>query len=259
MVREKGIKMIRLEYSEHLGRKIRREDWENLGISTYTKLRETMQEGKLKKGLELIDYLQTEFKFVHDIYGDWAYSLLDFIAKKFGEEEIYVVLKENFELFTRARNPLTHSFTLEEIVQFDVENMRAHRCGVRELGNVTINDEKDRYVLIMDPCGSGGRMRRTGEIDGSPPRTGPPYNLGKTKKPYPWSWGKVGVPYYCVHCCVWYEIIPIEKRGYPSKITEFPEDPNKPCIRYYYKNPEYIPEEFFTKVGQKKDPSKFIK
>ena len=76
--------MIRLEFSEALDRKMRREDWDNLGISTYTKLKETLQQRKFSEGLDLVDYLHTEFKFIHDTFADWTYGLLDFIAKIWG-------------------------------------------------------------------------------------------------------------------------------------------------------------------------------
>jgi len=98
-----------------------------------------------------------------------------------------------------------------------------------------------------------------GGLDGSAPRTGQPLNLGKTTKPYPWSWNKTGVSYYCVHCCVFHEIMAIEKRGYPVRITECPvDDPMKPCRWYFYKDPNKIPSIFFERVGFKKDPSKFL-
>jgi hypothetical protein len=111
----------------------------------------------------------------------------------------------------------------------------------------------------FNPCGSGGRMRRIGEVDKTPPRTGKVFNLGVTKKAYPWSWGKVGVPYYCIHCCVFHEILPIEWRGYPIKITEYSDDPMAPCYWYFYKDPALIPDHYFTRIGKKKDPSKFKK
>ncbi len=108
--------------------------------------------------------------------------------------------------------------------------------------------------MVFDPCGSGGRMRRTGEIDKIPPRDGPPFNLGRTKKAWPWSWSKAGVPYYCVHCCIWSEIIPTELNGYPTRVTLWNEDPEKPCRWAFYKKPDLIPEEYFTRIGMKRDP-----
>ena len=95
-------------------------------------------------------------------------------------------------------------------------------------------------------------MRRPGELDGSPPRTKQPYNLGVTKKAYPWSWSKVGVSYYCTHCCIMTEIIPIERLGYPLIITEYPDDPKKDCRRIIYKQKKSVPEIYYTRVGKRK-------
>ena len=80
---------------------------------------------------------------------------------------------------------------------------------------------------------------------------------GTSKKAYPWTWGKVGIPYYCAHCCLELEILPIELRGYPLAVTEISEKPEDPCIHLLYKSPELIPEKYFTRVGKKKDVSKF--
>ena len=97
-----------------------------------------------------------------------------------------------------------------------------------------------------------------GPLDGSGSRVGSPYNFGKTSKPYPWSWGKANVPYYCTHCCLWHEVMSTEVRGYPLRITESPlDDYQQPCRSYFYKDPESIPQKYFERIGFKKDPSKF--
>ena len=104
---------------------------------------------------------------------------------------------------------------------------------------MSIKEEADRYILNLDPCGSLGRLWRTADV-------------GTTKKAYPWSWGSAGIPYYCVHCCLQSEIMPIEVRGYPIGIHEPPRSPQEPCVRYYYKRPELIPEKYFRRVGMRK-------
>jgi hypothetical protein len=104
--------------------------------------------------------------------------------------------------------------------------------------NVTVMEEEDRYVIKSDPCGSGGRLERT--------------DRNVTRKAYPWSWGKIGVPYYCTHCCMAWEIMPIELRGSPLKILLIPERAGDPCIHLLYKEPELIPEEYFTRIGKTK-------
>ena len=146
---------------------------------------------------------------------------------------------------------------LEEVVQIIAEAMRSHRSGPRERGNFKVKEDRKKYTMIMNPCGSGGRMMRTGELDKLPPRTETPYFFGKTKKPYFWSWGRKGVPYYCAHCCI-LEILDTETFGYPRKIILCPESPEKPCTWLFYKNPKDIPEVYFKSIGKEKDPGKFV-
>lgn len=253
--------MVNLVYSKVLGRKVRLDDWNEIGISTWTKIKEAIEAGRTQQALELVDYLNPESKTIHDLYCDWAYADLTFIAENFGEEQVYHALRYAFQTVgqTPLFKALLYARSLEETLQIVAETYRAHRIGRGEMGNFTIVDEGDRYMLTMDPCSSGGRMRQTGEIDGLPPRTGPPYNLGVTKKAHPWSWGKVGIPYYCLHCCVWSEIIPTERNGYPARLTLYSDDPYQPCGLVYYKNPADIPEEYFTRIGFKKDISRMKK
>lgn len=244
--------MVRLEYSEILRRKIRKDDWKELGVSTWVKIKEALKDVRLEEAESLVDYLIPEGKRLHDIYCDWVYGLLNYIGNKLGEEGIYDALRYTGELFWKPIIEIAPKFSVEEWVQINAETMRVHRCGPGEIGNIQIIEEVDKYKISFDPCGSGGRMRRIGEVDRLPPRTDPPYNLGKTKKPYPWSWSKIGVPYFCTHCCIWSEIMPIEILGYPLRVCEYSDDPNDPCAWVFYKKPELIPDIYFERVGKRK-------
>jgi hypothetical protein len=247
-----------LKYSEKLGRKvIAAEDIAEHGKSTFTKLKALIREGRTDDALELVDYLAHEGKGLHDLYCDWTYADLDYVAKQYGEDEARNLLHNARTVLNKVFYGRIGKMTVRETVEFFAEAMRAHRTGPGELGDFVLREEEDRYVMEFDPCGSGGRMRRVGEIDGTPPRTGPPLNLGKTQQAYDWTWGRAGVPYYCVHCSLWHEVMAIEAIGYPVKITEYSEDPNVPCVWIFYKDPDLIPERYFTRVGKTKDPSKF--
>lgn len=59
---------------------------------------------------------------------------------------------------------------------------------------------------------------------------------------------------YCSHCSLVNEILPIENFGYPNRITEYPENPGDPCTWYIYKDPDDIPEEYYTRIGKTKPP-----
>ncbi|MBA7665424.1 hypothetical protein ES703_73494 [subsurface metagenome] len=64
-----------------------------LGISTYDRLRDAVKAGDKEMALELIDYVQIEGKGLHDVYCDWTYALLTWIADNYGEEKPPEVLR----------------------------------------------------------------------------------------------------------------------------------------------------------------------
>ena len=113
---------------------------------------------------------------------------------------------------------------------------------VREM---TLTEEEDRFVLKLDPCNTGGRMRREG-LDN------PPINLGKVKKPVPESWDRTGISYYCAHCGL-HSLMGVEKGApHPTWIYRCPENPKDPCYQYCYKRTEDVPEAYFKELGLKK-------
>ncbi len=236
---------MKLVESKTFRRKIRTEDWSELGVSTLIKLKEAIEGGGKEDALELANYLKWEGKPLHDFLRDFAYGLLTYIGDNYGEEEIYKAYRYCGEALRKKSIMKMHTLPLNERVQIQAEVMRAHWSGPGEWGDIHIEEQEDRFVMTLDPCGAGGVMTRTGDID--------KYNFGRTKKAYPWSWGKAGVPYYCVHCCVWSEIQSIEWIGYPIRVAECPENPEEPCAIYFYKSPELIPEKYFLRVGKTKD------
>lgn len=237
-------------FSEALNKPVRDEPLSEWGIPTLTRIREALDSGKVSDARELAHYFLIEGKRLHDLMCDWVYATLDYVGSHYGDEAVYQAVRHAGE---RIRKPYVQhvaELTVEERIYLQAEGMRSHRSGPGELGGFEIVEEEDRYVLSFDPCGSGGRIRRTGELDKRPPRTGPPYNFGRIRKGYPWSWGLAGVPYYCVHCCVWSEIQSIEWIGFPFRITDYNDDPEKPCRFLFYKEQRLIPERFLTRIGK---------
>jgi hypothetical protein len=220
--------MIKLEKSKALGRIIRQDDPEELVTSTWTLVRDAIRAGKVDEALTYLDYGYSEAKMMHDSMCSFVDDILTQLAL-FDEEEIYKVLRKRYEPVIRRW--LADTPGVKESLERAIEFQRGHG------GHSTIVEEPDKYVIRCDPCGSGGQLRRT--KDG-----------GKTKKAYPWTWGKSGIPYYCIHCCVMWEILPIELRGYPIRINLIGDKPSDPCIHLYYKKPELIPKEYFTRIGQ---------
>jgi hypothetical protein len=255
---------LKLEHSDIFGRVLRfDEPIEELTTSTLTRLKEAARRENKDEVLQLIDYLLWEAKGLHDLFCDWSYAFLTWIADNYGEEElpkVYRWCKKKVELafYSKITEKNKLKVTQKELMCWFTEQVRNHRTGTVELGTFELVEEEDRYVWILDPCPSGGRMRLYNDLDGTPARTGPPFDFGRTKKAYSWSWSKKGVPYYCLHCCIWHEQMAIEAQGFPTKITDYCDDPEVPCKNYFYKSPELIPEEYYTRIGMKK-PDRFKK
>jgi len=237
--------MYKLEYSELLGRHVRKDDWKDLGVPTWRLIKQALSDRKRNHGLELLDNLFREHGCLDVV--DRLNKCLSYIARNHGEEEVAKALRW-WQATLQKAGDVVSSLNLEELIQYQAEELRFSFTGSGGRGSFNVAEEKDRYVFSLDPC-QVGRMRRIKKIN-------PSFELDTTKEPHLWTWGKADVPYYCARCCIWWEIMPIEEKGYPLRVHEYPDDPEKPCLTIYYKEAEGIPEDYFTRVGLNKKVSK---
>lgn len=244
--------MLNLGPTKGIHRPIRQDDARDLGRSTPEMLLDALDQGRLDNARALAAYVLPEGKALHDLYCDWIWDILTKTAEAQGEEAVYRLCRATQETWMLRRTwKGLLKMSVEERVYINAEVMRAHRCGPKQDGGIEILEEEDRISIRMDPCGSGGRMRRGDPVAGTPSRLGPPYNFGVTQKAHPWSWGRVNVPYYCIHCAV-NEILPTEWGGYPLWVTDYAEDAEAPCVWHFYRAPERIPARYFERIGFKK-------
>ncbi|HAJ26688.1 MAG TPA: hypothetical protein DCG53_05500, partial [Syntrophus sp. (in: bacteria)] len=238
--------MLKFERWDLIKRKIRRDDLEDLGVPTGDMICRCIDEGKLDLAKELAQYFVPESKGLHDLYVDWTADIFDKVAKKYGEEAMFELLRatQSTWMMRRTWSGLSKMEPFQRLI-LNGEIFRAHRCGPRQMGELTFVEDENKYELICDPCGSGGRIRRGDPVDGTPSRLGKPYNFGVTSQPYWWSWSQAGVPYYCIHCAM-NEILMMEWGGWPLWVTEYTPDAEKPCAWHFYKTPQAIPEKYWT-------------
>ncbi len=244
--------MLKLSEMAKLGRRVRQDDLEDLVRPTQEHINRAIEDGRLAQAQALVDYTIPEGKSLHDLMCDWVWNLLTEIANRHGEEEMYAILRASQAGWMMKRTWKAFlQMTVEERVQVTAEMMRAHRCGPDQDGTAEIIEEEDCFRIVMDPCGSGGRMRRGDPVDGTPSRLGPPYDFGCTQEAHDWSFGRKDVPYYCVHCAV-NEDLPMEWGGHPLWVTDYDPDAAKPCAWRFYKTADAIPEEYYTRAGREK-------
>lgn len=221
--------MIRYEMKKSLGRKMRQDDPAELGISNWTLIRNALQSAGADEALDFADYEST---LVRGLINNLTLHRNIFLTRlaDFDELEVEKIHRQIYS--PRVKDWVSTTPGVEESLQRFAEVFKVFT------ENLTVTEEPDRYVMRLDPCGTGGRLFRTQK------------SVGSTRKAYPWSWSKSGIPYYCTHCCLFQEILPIEERGYPICVTQRSERANDLCIHYYYKKPELIPDEYFTRIGK---------
>lgn len=202
---------------------------------TWVVLEEAIRSGRTDEALRLMNQARAESEHNNDNLTGFIEEVLSRLAAM-DEEEVERVVRRRYSQAVARWISTTPG--VEESLAKCVESQRRHQA------RFTITEEPDRYVITYDPCGTGGRLRRERAV-------------GLTKKGHPWSWGKAGVPYYCSHCCIHWEMLPIEQRGYPIRISIPGERPEDPCVHLFYKRPELIPEEYFRAVGAVKDAGRW--
>jgi len=173
-----------------------------------------------------IKQMDQDFRLAHDGMCDSIAHFLSFIAKKMGEEAVEEVLREDTEDYWKnvfmslKNNP-------KKLHEFMVKAWRGHNS------EISVEEDDEKYTLIIHTCGSGGLLRKR-------KKTVPPL-YGTTKKPHPWSFNRTGIPYYCGHCGLFFNVLPKEW-GFPILEhhfgRQFDENGNpvdEPCKNIVYK------------------------
>jgi hypothetical protein len=247
--------MLKLQFFPRIRRALRQDDVDDLGESTEGRICEAIDAGDTELAKQLVRYSLAERKPVHDLYADSYWDVLTRIARRWGEDAVGEMLREGGYTMMARTWKVFLKMSVKERVDMCTEMFRSHAFSADAKGNgVTVIEDDEKFTIRMDPCGSGGRMRRGDPVDGTPSRLGPPYNFGVTQEAHPWSWGKKDVPYYCAHCAL-NEILPMEFGGHPLWVTDYNEDASKPCAWLFYKKADAIPVHFYRRVGRDKPAS----
>jgi hypothetical protein len=217
-----------------------------LGAGGEKSVKEALAASDFPRAVRELDHLRLEFKNIHDVLVAWVHDLLTYIAERYGEENVFDSILGTYEKIWAPRYERWDEFTPEEKLQLTVEGMRGgHFSGPRRRGDMAIEEREDRYVISFDPCGSGGVLRR-----GDPESGRGPYPTdGVTREPHNWTWGKVGVHWYCVHCPIALEVIPLRKTGRPMRPLDHNLDPFAPCVWNIYKDPARTPVRHYARIG----------
>jgi hypothetical protein len=78
---------VRLQYNDKLGRVIRLDDMDTLGISTQTLAEEAIDEGPLEEAIALVDYFHQEMRIMHEILVTWLTDIVGYLLEREGVQE----------------------------------------------------------------------------------------------------------------------------------------------------------------------------
>lgn len=215
-----------------------KEELTELSTSNLDRVLRALDENDIEEAKRCARIMEQEAKHAHDLMVDYVWTLLTYIGRKYGDEEVIKALRFRHSCGAQVSERML-GMSAEDAVRFKTMIHRAHHS------NMTLTEEEDRFVLKLDPCNTGGRMLRQG-LDK------PPVNLGKLKRGFAESWNRPDVSYYCAHCGL-HSLISVEKGApHPTWIYRCPEKPQDPCYQYCYKRTEDVPEEYFEELGLEK-------
>jgi hypothetical protein len=167
-------------------------------------------------------------------------ALLSFIYKNYGDDPLEQSLKYCADILIKPLNDSMADLSFRETVETFAALFRSHTGR-----GLTIEEDDEKVTLILNPCGSGGRMVKEGYF-------APPKNLLKVNDAQAITFGRNNFPCYCCHCAVLHHVMPIEWSGKPFPPIEVGSGPGDPCKWHFYKDPAAIPERYYEQVGKHK-------
>jgi len=169
-------------------------------------------------------------------------SIFDFISRRAGEEKLGEVLSFLYEKSAKRQiASQLEGMDRRETLRFIVHNFfLADLCGggSHPRGKFSVSEDPDGVTIILDPCGSGGKLLRHDAYRPMSPlkralekmevtsmrlatklplplslqkssipftldyfcETRRPAGMGTTSRAYDWSGNRAGMPYYCCLC-----------------------------------------------------------
>jgi hypothetical protein len=215
------------------------EELKDLGTRTLDLVQEAIEKGDKEKAKELANRMYEEFNFLHDGYMFWVTGLLTHIYNNYGIDAVEKAEREAHTIEAKTVFKPPKKTNLRSRVEHAAKAMRGH------LQPLTVEEDDEKIVLTMKPCGSGERIIEKGGYD-------PEVGLARVKDRHRVTWGMEDFPIYCVHCPVM-EMLTIENTGNFETVRLVSEPMQLGfCHFAFYKNVADIPEKFYDRLGKKK-------
>lgn len=184
---------------------------------------------------KLLDEKEAQFLPIHDFFVETLATIFNWAYTTCGDEALFEVLEGSAES-QKAGFDAWEQMSTEDFARATAFLANSH------MGNITVEEDEEKFTFINDPCGSGGRMMRKGWFDEGG-------KFARVKGAQPQTFGKEGLPVYCAHCAVWNGIMTTRWYGSIQWAIEPPDKPEEPCRMHIYKDRDKIPEKFYKALG----------
>ncbi len=205
---------------------------------TVDRLTEAIEAGNTEKAKRIAQRMYNEFRSMHDLYRDWTTATLSFIGRRFGDEVLEEAMTEgvkawwlpNLEKFPQGPE------ALRQRIKMFVAGLHGH------LQPLHIEEDDEKVVIQMQPCGSGGRLILEGKYEG-------PNAFLTLDTPQKLTYGRDSFPVYCAHEPPM-ELLDITTHGAPFVVVEPARELGKePCSFIIYKDPSKVPAKYYERLG----------
>jgi len=212
---------------------------------------EALENGDIEKAKHWIRKQDENKDALHDLNLHWVTAFMDWIYRQYGEEAAVRAIRDTVNRCITPSATLKHVVVekggIGAFVEMLVDGFRMHSM----YPGLTIEEDDEKFIFTMQPCGSGGRLIDGGFYEG-------PLGYAKLKNAGYHTWGETDLPIYCAHCPWAQEILPIAMYGDGAQLwiqsSPFPKKPGDPCIQYIYKDPKDIPDHFYERIGMSRKP-----
>src|SRR6185369_14042621 len=205
---------------------------------TVDRLVESIDRGDREGAKKLARRMYNEFLSMHDLYRNWTAATLSFVGRRFGDKALEEAMDEGVKAWWGP--------SLDKMPQDVRARVKMFAAGLRgHLQPMHIEEDDEKVVIQMRPCGSGGRLVLEGKYEG-------PNGFYTVAKPQRQTYNRANFPVYCAHEPPM-EMIDIEKNGAPFVVVEPAAVLGKEhCSFIIYKDRSKIPAKYYERLGLKK-------
>ncbi len=205
------------------------------------RLTEAIEAGETEKAKQIAKRMYNEFLSMHDLYRNWTTATLSEIGKRFGDQTLEEIMTAGVKAWwtPNLEKMAEGSPTLQQRIKMFVAGLRGH------LQPMHIEEDEEKVVIQMRPCGSGGRLVLEGKYEG-------PNAFLTIEKPQRMTYNRANFPVYCAHEPPM-ELVDIEKNGAPFVVVEPAAVLGKEhCSFIIYKDKSKVPAKYYERLGLKK-------